>query len=419
MVLQGEQGSAKSTTARVLRDLIDPNTSPLRAKPRDVQELMIAAINGWVVCYDNLSGLSADLSDGLCRLATGGGFSTRELYSDTSEVLLEAQRPAILTGIDAITTRADLADRSLILTLPPIPEGKRRREADFWGLFEEGRPRILGALFTAVSGALGNSGTSRLTTLPRMADFAEWVTSAEPALGWPSGTIMEAYSRNRGEAAVGAVEADPVAVAVRRLVQERGEWQGSATQLLQVLGELVGEPATHARSWPRGPKQISEHLFRAGPALRTSGIDVVRDRTHKGRLLTLRRVEEPTGDAVAPGDDIAGPSVTENVEQFPRGDARDAADAPSSVMEEEPPSPANGAPIGAGDPVSDVERVLANPVVAEAIRVLEPEAIRVRLPDGRAWSAHPEESDGSPSCPKPDDSPNHERNGKHHVHPRQ
>ncbi len=412
MVLQGEQGAAKSTTARVLRELIDPNTSPLRAKPRDVQELMIAAINGWVICYDNLSGLPADLSDGLCRLATGGGFSTRELYSDTSEVLLEAQRPAILTGIDAITTRADLADRSLILTLPPIPEAKRKREADFWSSFEAARPRILGALFTAISGALGNSGKSGLTTLPRMADFAEWVASAETTLGWRSGTFIEAYSRNRGDVAVGTVEADPVAVAVRRLVQEHGEWEGSATQLLQVLGELAGESVTRGRSWPRGPRQVSEHLFRAAPALRTSGIDVVRDRKHRGRLLTLRRVEAAvssgSGDAPPLCDDEHEPSVTEIPEQFHGRDAGDAGDPLPSVAK------------GNRTEVSDFERVLTNPIVAEAIKELEPEAIRVRLPDGRVWTAQPDGApqDPSPDRPKSGDSFNHQPNGKHHDHPR-
>ena len=35
MVLSGQQGSAKSTTARVLRSLVDPNVAPIRAEPKE------------------------------------------------------------------------------------------------------------------------------------------------------------------------------------------------------------------------------------------------------------------------------------------------------------------------------------------------------------------------------------------------
>jgi len=419
MVLQGEQGAAKSTTARVLRELIDPNTSPLRAKPRDVQELMITAINGRVVCYDNLSGLSTDLSDGLCRLATGGGFSTRELYTDTSEVLIEAQRPAILTGIDAITTRADLADRSLVLTLPPIAEGKRKREAEFWGAFDTARPRVLGALFGAVAGALGNSGRSELANLPRMADFAEWVTSAEEALSWAPGTFMRAYNRNRGEVAIGAVDSDPVAVAIRKLVEQRDEWEGSATELLHTLGELVGETATRSRAWPRSPRSLSADLVRAAPALRTAGIDLDRKKTNAARLIRLRKVDttplaEP-GDATDRGDTLARSSVTDIPNGFRDGDAGDASDASFPIGEGERPvrpSTELGAPAN-----RDVLSALGNPIVADAIRIFEPEGIEVRLADGRVWAAQPASDLPSHSSTDRRPEPAHEHERTHERRP--
>ena len=52
--ISGEQGSAKSTTSRMLRKLIDPNVADLRAAPRDERDLMIGASNSWVLAYDNL-----------------------------------------------------------------------------------------------------------------------------------------------------------------------------------------------------------------------------------------------------------------------------------------------------------------------------------------------------------------------------
>src|SRR5262249_25711306 len=77
IVLSGEQGSAKSTFSAILRALLDPNTAPLRALPREDRDLFIAASNGHVLAFDNVSGLPAWISDTLCRLATGGGFAVR------------------------------------------------------------------------------------------------------------------------------------------------------------------------------------------------------------------------------------------------------------------------------------------------------------------------------------------------------
>jgi hypothetical protein len=70
----GEQGSAKSTFCAILRALTDPNGASLRALPREDRDLFIAAGNGHVLAFDNVSGLPPWLSDTLCRLSTGGGF---------------------------------------------------------------------------------------------------------------------------------------------------------------------------------------------------------------------------------------------------------------------------------------------------------------------------------------------------------
>jgi hypothetical protein len=123
LVLSGEQGSAKSTLSAIMRALLDPNTAPLRALSRDDRDLFIAANNGHVLAFDNVSGLRPWISDTFCRLATGGGFAVRQLYTDQDEVLFEAARPVILNGIEDIVERPDLADRAVFLTLEPIPRG--------------------------------------------------------------------------------------------------------------------------------------------------------------------------------------------------------------------------------------------------------------------------------------------------------
>ena len=178
--LVGEQGSAKSTTARIARMVTDPNKALLHSPPSDERNLMIAAANSRVLAFDNLSHIPQWLSDALCRLATGGGFAHRALYTDAEELVLEAQRPVILTAIGENFRRSDLLDRELMINLPTISEEARVPEKRFWEEFEAARPRILGALLDGVVEALRMEQTIELDTHPRMADFAVWARAAAP-----------------------------------------------------------------------------------------------------------------------------------------------------------------------------------------------------------------------------------------------
>src|SRR5271154_7072262 len=111
LILEGPQGASKSHTSRILRSLIDPSLAPIRAVPKDERDLILAANNGLILAFDNISTMPDWLSDALCRIATGGGFSTRMLFSDTEETIIAVKRPVILNGIDQIVTRHDLLDR--------------------------------------------------------------------------------------------------------------------------------------------------------------------------------------------------------------------------------------------------------------------------------------------------------------------
>jgi hypothetical protein len=300
LVLSGEQGSAKSTFSAIMRALLDPNTAPLRALSREDRELFIAANNGHVLAFDNVSGLRAWISDTLCRLATGGGFAVRQLYTDQDEVLFDATRPVILNGIEDIVERPDLADRAVFLTLQAIPEERRRAEAELWAAFEVERPRILGVLLDAVVEGLKRLPETRLRKPPRMADFALWATACETAL-WPAGTFWSAYCRNRYEAVEGVIEADPVANAVRALVSKRTAWTGTASELLSELSELTGDSTARSKEWPNSPRALSGRLRRAATFLRKVGIEVeFGGREGKARNRIISIVVAPESGAMQP-----------------------------------------------------------------------------------------------------------------------
>jgi hypothetical protein len=307
LVLQGEQGSAKSTTARLLKDLIDPSTVPLRTLPSCERDLAIAASKVWVPSVDNLSGLPIWLSDAFCRLATGGGFGTRTLFTDDTEILFNARRPLILNGISDIATRHDLADRALIVHLPPILEKKRVSEKQLEAAWKKAKPAILKTLLDAVVSALRNLNDVVLPGLPRMADFATWVTAAEDGLRWTKGTFMKAYEANRMNLIDIALEADIVATAIMELMKETAKWSGTASQLYQKLKNLVPDYERKTNVWPKGANVLSGRLIRSQTFLRKKGIEIER-RKSGDRIITVWRVD---GMEVKPVEPVPAPKPTQ------------------------------------------------------------------------------------------------------------
>ena len=330
LALSGEQGSAKSTFSAILRALLDPNTAPLRALPREDRDLFIAASNGHVLAFDNVSGLSNWISDTLCRLATGGGFAVRQLYSDQDEVLFDAQKPVILNGIEDIVTRSDLADRAVYLILEPIPEERRRSERELWQAFEAERPRILGVLLDAVVKGLEMLPSTKLDKKPRMADFALWASACETAF-WPAGTFSSAYSRNRDGVVDGVIDADAVAVGVRALMATRTVWTGTAADLLGVLAELAGERSAGSKTWPDGPRALGGRLRRAATFLRKIGIDIdfAREGQGRTRIIRITTAGQPS-EPEAEGNRPSAPSVRSA--SLSNADGADGTDAKQPVV---------------------------------------------------------------------------------------
>ncbi|MGE5483624.1 MAG: hypothetical protein ACM3X4_01250 [Ignavibacteriales bacterium] len=305
LVLQAEQGTGKSFAARIIRSLIDPNVTWHRAPPQKIQDLMISARNGWIVSFDNLSGLPNRLSDALCRLATGGGFSTRQLYTDADEVLVQVQRPIILNGIDDIASRPDLRDRAIVLTLPSIADTKRRAESRLLADFGRDHPALLGAFCNAVVFALCYLERVNLLRHPRMADFARWVVAAEPALPWAHGEFLKAYEANRQESAEVGVADDPLAQEVIRLAQTGG-WTGTATELVDSLSLMDEWNTSTSRSLPRSPQAMGDALRRLAPDLRRLGTSIKFSRQAHKRLISIGLVAQDTVTAVtaSPSDKI-------------------------------------------------------------------------------------------------------------------
>src|ERR1019366_10518280 len=125
LVLNGEQGSAKSTTALILLSMLDPSDAGLSAPPKDETDATVSAMHAGILAYDNLSGCRADIADVFCRFSTGQGYKTRTFYENLGVTVASVKLPILLNGIDASVMRGDLLERSITLKLPVVTSKTR------------------------------------------------------------------------------------------------------------------------------------------------------------------------------------------------------------------------------------------------------------------------------------------------------
>ncbi len=242
--------------------------SCIRKPPKESRDLMIAAVNSHVMAFDNLSSLPSWLSDDLCSLATGGGFSTRTLYSDSEEQIFDATKPVILGGIEDFVRAGDLLDRSILIRLEAIKEEDRKTESELWKRFDSAHPELLGALFSRVADGLRHRDEVKLTKVPRMADFVTFAVACEGVHSDTDSVFYEAYTQNRSNAGEQAIEDSTIAAAVIRFMEHRTtEWKSTASELFEELKSFA-PPDPKPKDWPTKPSYLSGKLLRLAPNLR-------------------------------------------------------------------------------------------------------------------------------------------------------
>jgi hypothetical protein len=272
LALCGTQGSAKSSTQDKLRQLIDNNAVNLRAAPKSIEDVFVGAKSNWLVSFENLSHITPAMQDALCTLATGGGFSSRTLYTNDEETIIEVKRPVIINAIPNVITAQDLTDRAISIELPRI---SYREESEINAAWEKAKPAIFGGLLDLFVKTLALMPSVKLIDPPRMADFTRLGEAMAQALGHKPGTFVALYKVNRAESIGRALESSPIAVAIREMVDahyalSKLVFTGTMKQLLEALDKYKQE--SHA--WPKSPKGLGDVLRRQQPALMSLDIDI-------------------------------------------------------------------------------------------------------------------------------------------------
>lgn len=294
LMIGGQQGTGKSTAARIMLDVIDPSTAPLRSQPRDPESWAVAASGSWAICIDNVSTIPDWWSDALCKAVTGDGWVGRRRYTDSDISVLKFHRVVMLTSIDAGALRGDLGDRLLLMDLEPIGEAERRAESELNRLFAECQPLIFGALLDIVADVLPRLNTVKLSLMSRMADFCRVLAAMDAAKGGDGsdGLSLPLYFDQRNQIASDVVEGDVVGCEIVALADREKYWQGTPGALLKAI-----TPAHKPREWPANPRKLTAWLNRLIPSLRSVRVVVTMSntRTNAGRIITIEnRGGEPS-----------------------------------------------------------------------------------------------------------------------------
>ena len=284
LMLTGQQGSAKTTTTKLVRSLVDPAKPLARSLPSDDRNLMVSATNNWILSYDNLSKISDKMSDSLCRIATGAGMGIRANYTDKEEIVFDAALPVILNGIENSATRLDLLDRSIVISLPTMTQQQRKPLEEILALQNQVLPSVFGALLDTLSEALKRLPSFEALYLPRMADFAKRILSVESFLGWSEGEFLPYFESLMDDASSQAMEGDIVLQGILQLMNGKEEWSGTATELREKIRTV-----TSVDYYKYIPKANRLALNRRKPALEKLGIEYSFKRTGNQRQHIFKR----------------------------------------------------------------------------------------------------------------------------------
>jgi hypothetical protein len=284
LVLRGSGGGAKTMTFKMIKNIVDPGTVDTFSFPKQINDLVQTLSHHHLNLFDNVSSISEDVSDFLCRAITGAGFSKRALYKTDTDFVYKFKRGVGVNGINLVTTRQDFLDRSLVIKLKRIPKDKRRKEEDIEKEFEELRPFVLGHIFDILVKVLKykeeHKGQMILKELPRMADFAEWCEIIARCLGYPNNEFIQVYEENILNQNDEVIESSPVAESILLFVGEMDKdyWQGTPTELYKKLTDIVAQIKPELKNsnlWPKASNKLTARINEVEPNLKEKGIEAI------------------------------------------------------------------------------------------------------------------------------------------------
>lgn len=297
LILQGDQGSGKSTLCHIIQCLVDPSIVGVQAFPRNQHDFAIGAQASHVLFFDNVRSIPRHLADTLSMAATGSAISTRQLYSDADQSILKLHVAPVLNGIHSFIDQPDLAQRCLQLHLNPLDGSNRSSKAEFINEFKADLPIIFRGLLDLTASILASLRSVKPENPERMFEFSHWLAAMEKAKGVPPGIYQIQYSAALNTTQLDTLLDDPLAAAIYELADNFPDpygdysWSGTPTELLEKLSEQVGKRSQYSREWPKNPISLSKRLISIKAGLQSQDINIEFSKGKK-RNITISKTEE-------------------------------------------------------------------------------------------------------------------------------
>jgi hypothetical protein len=334
-------GSGKTTMFELIKDSIDPNTTKTASLPGEIFNLKQYLAHNYISFFDNVSNISDEQSDTLCRAVTGSGDMKRKLYENDEDIIYNYRRIVGLNGINNAATRPDLLDRGVIIELEKIDRQNRKLLRTIKRDYNKLKADLLGFYLDIIVEVLKERKKHRDTDpdfyglkdlvvqtggLPRMADAAilseQIAAKVAEKMGesYQPGDFLNALNRNLETLNVEALKESLVAEAMITFMtdmetfkkgidkKKHGDnyphWEGSPTNLLGELNEFIDTHQdikinTRSKAWPQDPAVFGKELRRISPNLAALGIKIETKRTEYNVLYNISKM--PTVPTVPTG----------------------------------------------------------------------------------------------------------------------
>jgi hypothetical protein len=277
MVPKGEQGSLKTTITKAIKRTVDPSGEEVSSIPTSRDDLVLLLNNRFMPNFDNVSFITPQNSDILCRAVTGEGLSKRKLYSDSTEIIYSYRRKIILNGISFGMNRPDLMERCIVYETKAPTSLERITEEEFNETFSELLPYLLGQIFAILSRVLKsyNDVKSQIKEKPRMADFAVYGECISRELGYDNFSFVKDYTEKLEQSAIGIIENHPLVFVITKIMESEIQYKDTVQNFFDKAKQLAIENEIDiGNDFPTISNKVQSVIDRIKPNLRSLGFEV-------------------------------------------------------------------------------------------------------------------------------------------------